>query len=113
MVTRKRPTDAMFEGDFNLHNYARTMLPDRVMDIIDPVLVNEEIADTNHQITIHARNNSKKECLITLVRIGVACSMESPHDRMSISHVLHELQLVRDILLPSTTRPTCKLEVIN
>ncbi|KAK0586153.1 hypothetical protein LWI29_001899 [Acer saccharum] len=104
MVTRKKPTDVMFEGDLTLHNFARTTLPDRVMEIVDPILINEEVAASNQRMS-QARNNNKEQCLISMVRIGVACSMESPQDRMSITHAINELQSVRNILLqPATTR---------
>ena len=104
MMTRKNPTDVMFEGDLTLHNFARIALPDRVMEIVDPVLINEELAASNHRIS-QARNNSKREGLISMVRIGVACTMESPQERMSITHAISELQSVRNILLqPTTTR---------
>ncbi|KAK4836196.1 hypothetical protein QYF36_019726 [Acer negundo] len=47
-----------------------------------------------------AINNSRNiDCLVSMVRIGVACSMESPQDRMNINHALNELQSVKNILL--------------
>ncbi|GAY57262.1 hypothetical protein CUMW_178090 [Citrus unshiu] len=42
MVTTKKPTDVMFEGDLNLHRFTRMALPDHVMDIVDPILLNDE-----------------------------------------------------------------------
>ncbi|KAL5799683.1 hypothetical protein ACOSQ4_032567 [Xanthoceras sorbifolium] len=97
-VTRKKPTDVMFKGDFNLHSFARMALLDRVMDIVDPMLMNEEIVATNHRMR-QALYDSREECLISMVRIGVACSVESPQDRMNISRVVHELQSTRKLLL--------------
>ncbi|KAJ4723384.1 putative Receptor-kinase [Melia azedarach] len=41
MVTRKKPTDLIFEGDLNLQNFARTALPDQIIDIVDPALLND------------------------------------------------------------------------
>ncbi|KAK2634890.1 hypothetical protein Ddye_029682 [Dipteronia dyeriana] len=103
MMTRKKPTDVMFEGDITLHNFARTALPDRVMEITDPVLINEDVAGNNHMMS--QSKNIKMECVISMVRIGVACSMESPQERMSITHAISDLQSVRNILLqPTTTR---------
>ncbi|KAL5732917.1 hypothetical protein ACOSQ2_032609 [Xanthoceras sorbifolium] len=102
IVTRKKPTDVMFKGDFNLHSFARMALLDRVMDIVDPMLMNEEIVATNHRMR-QALYDSREECLISMVRIGVACSVESPQDRMNISRVVHELQSVRKLLLQPTT----------
>ncbi|KAJ4723385.1 putative Receptor-kinase [Melia azedarach] len=103
IVTRRKPTDPMFEGDLNLHNFARTALPDRIMDIVDPALLNddEEVSTTNHRLR-QTRNNNIMGCLISLVRIGVACSMESPQDRMNVTDALYELQSVRKLLLEHT-----------
>ncbi|KAK3185153.1 hypothetical protein Dsin_032439 [Dipteronia sinensis] len=98
MMTRKKPTDLIFKGDLNLHNYARTSLPDHVMDIVDPLLVSEEEAATNQRIR-QTSYNCRKECLISTVRIGVACSLVSPQNRMDITQVVHELQSVKKIRL--------------
>ncbi|KAJ0103294.1 hypothetical protein Patl1_06607 [Pistacia atlantica] len=104
MVTRKRPTDLMFEGGLNLHNFAKMALPDRVMYIVDPVLLNEVEEDTaTNRILVQERNIKRKECLISMVRVGVACSMEIPQDRMNITNVVHELQEVKNILLQPRT----------
>lgn len=91
----------MFEGDLNLHNFARMALPDHVMDIVDPTLLNdvEDWDVANNQKLAQARINKRIECLISMVRIGVACSMESPQDRMDITNVVHELQSVKNALL--------------
>ncbi|KAH9669857.1 putative LRR receptor-like serine/threonine-protein kinase [Citrus sinensis] len=100
MVTSKRPTNDMFEGDLNLHSFAKTALPDHVIDIVDAVILNdvEELTATN-QNQRQARINSRTECLKSMVGIGVACSMELPQDRMNITNVVHELQSVKKILL--------------
>ncbi|XP_058210583.1 probable LRR receptor-like serine/threonine-protein kinase At3g47570 isoform X3 [Rhododendron vialii] len=88
MITRKRPTDIMFEGDLNLCKFTRIALPQRVMQIVDPMLLTEE------------RNGSKMmEYLISILEIGLACSTESPKDRMSIDIVLRELHLVKNNIL--------------
>ncbi|XP_031257535.1 probable LRR receptor-like serine/threonine-protein kinase At3g47570 [Pistacia vera] len=103
MVTRKRPTDLMFEEGHNLHNFARMALPDWVMDIVDPVLLNEVEEVAANRILVQERNIKRKECLISMVRVGVACSMEIPQDRMNITNVVHELQEVKNILLQPRT----------
>ncbi|KAM3701952.1 hypothetical protein ACJW31_05G213500 [Castanea mollissima] len=40
MITGKRPTDSMFDGSLNLHNYASIAWPNRVLEIVDPKLLN-------------------------------------------------------------------------
>ncbi|KAI8558790.1 hypothetical protein RHMOL_Rhmol04G0123800 [Rhododendron molle] len=85
MITSKRPTDKMFEADLNLLNFARIALPQRVIEIVDPMLLTEETNDSKMM-----------ENLISLIKIGLACSTESPKDRMNINTVLHELHLVKN-----------------
>ncbi|KAH9704660.1 putative receptor-like protein kinase [Citrus sinensis] len=101
LVTRKKPTDIMFEGDMNLHNFAKTALPDHVVDIVDSTLLSddEDLAVHGNQRQRQARINSKIECLVAMARIGVACSMESPEDRMDMTNVVHQLQSIKNILL--------------
>lgn len=105
LVTAKKPTDVMFEGDLNLHNFARTAFPDHVMDRVDPILLNDDevLVGTDNHGRRQTRTNSRLECLISMVRIGVACSMESPQDRMNITNVVHELQSIKNILLEPKT----------
>lgn len=77
MLTRKNPVDPMFEEGLSLHLYARNALDDGfVLQIVDPLLLNEGVNENN---------------LISLMKIGVQCSSESPQDRMHIGTVIHEL----------------------
>ncbi|KAJ0657996.1 putative protein kinase RLK-Pelle-LRR-XII-1 family [Helianthus annuus] len=77
MLTGKKPVDPMFDGGLSLHSYARSALSDGcVLQIVDPMLLSED-----------ANENS----LISLVKVGVQCSYESPQDRMDIGTVIHEL----------------------
>nr|XP_023899907.1 probable LRR receptor-like serine/threonine-protein kinase At3g47570 [Quercus suber] len=97
MITGKRPTNSVFEGGLNLHNYASMALPNGVMEVVDPRLLNnvDEVLG-NH---IGSLANKIKECLISMVKVGVACSMELPQERWDISKAISELHLVRDIIL--------------
>ncbi|GKV21200.1 hypothetical protein SLEP1_g31197 [Rubroshorea leprosula] len=96
MMTGKKPTDNLFEGGFNLHHYARMTSPDQIVEIVDPKLVQEaEATIVNRQ---SSRLNIIMDCLVSMIRIGVACSMESPQDRMLTSTVLKELHLIKDNL---------------
>ena len=111
MITGKRPSDPIFIEGLNLHDYARAVLPDRVMEIVDPKLLEneeeeeEERASTRpsynqrrRQRSQQGRSRSKEECLTAIVKIGVACSLESPQHRMELTDAVRELKLVKDIL---------------
>ncbi|XP_065636814.1 receptor kinase-like protein Xa21 [Quercus suber] len=97
MITGKRPTDSMFSEGLNLHKYASMALPNCVMEIMDPKLLNndDEVTGNNKCST----TNRTEECLISMVKVGVACSMMLPQERWDISKVISELHLVRNILL--------------
>ncbi|KAK9189473.1 hypothetical protein WN943_018070 [Citrus x changshan-huyou] len=104
IVTRRKPIDFMFEGDLNLHNFARMAFPNRVMDIVNLVLLNDNkvLVGTNSNMLRKTKMNSRLECFIFMVRIGAACSMESSQDRMNVPNAVHDLQSVDNILLPET-----------
>ena len=95
MIIGKRPTDSMFDEGLNLHNYANVAWPNRVLEIADPKLLNNnDKVIGNHNCTSTNRTN---ECLISMVKLGLACSMELPQERWDISKAISELQLIRDI----------------
>ncbi|XP_043705330.1 probable LRR receptor-like serine/threonine-protein kinase At3g47570 [Telopea speciosissima] len=110
MFTGKRPTHEMFKDNFNLHSWAKMALHDGVMAIVDPLLLpigedEEELATIVTNITISCRcmKDRVQECLKAVIRIGIACSAESPKDRMDINDVVKELYLIRDIYLGDGT----------
>uniref|UniRef100_A0A5B7BX00 Uncharacterized protein n=1 Tax=Davidia involucrata TaxID=16924 RepID=A0A5B7BX00_DAVIN len=102
IFTGKRPTDDMFKDGLNLHNFVKMALPERVLEISDPALLHneEEKTETN---SIHGYSHSRyvkiQECLISIFRIGVACSMESQRQRIDTTDVTTELHLIRDAFL--------------
>ena len=42
MFTGKGPTDEMFKDSLNIHNFVRTVVPERVAKIVDPVILQEK-----------------------------------------------------------------------
>ncbi|PWA78009.1 leucine-rich repeat protein [Artemisia annua] len=77
MLTGKKPVDPMFEEGLSLHSYARSALADGyVLQIVDRILLNENVNENS---------------LISLMKIGVQCSSESPQDRMNIGTIIHDL----------------------
>ncbi|KAL7229135.1 hypothetical protein ACSBR2_007771 [Camellia fascicularis] len=93
MFTGKRPTDDMFEYSLNLHNFVKMALSNRVTEVADPMLLRgeEEKASDINEIT--------RDCLISILQIGVTCSSGLPKERMNISDVVAELHSIRSIFL--------------
>uniref|UniRef100_A0A7N2LEJ9 non-specific serine/threonine protein kinase n=1 Tax=Quercus lobata TaxID=97700 RepID=A0A7N2LEJ9_QUELO len=109
MFTGKRPIDNIFQESLNLHNFVKAALPERISDIIDPILLcdREEGETRVNDITRNKSQNGGpkiQECLIFILGIGVACSVELPSERMNMSAVIIELHAVRKKLLGTNLR---------
>ncbi|KAM4082128.1 hypothetical protein ACJW30_11G146800 [Castanea mollissima] len=88
MFKGKRPTDTMFKDSLNIHDFVNGVLLKRMIDIVDPTLhLEKEDMET------------RTNCLIFIFEIGVSCSMEFPRERMNISDVVAQLNLIREKLL--------------
>ena len=101
MMTGKRPTDDVFGEGLNLHDYVKMALPDRAMEIVEPTVMHaleEEMGAAN--VNRRPREDEAtmwrrlEEAIISLARMGLACSMESPRERMDASKILHELHCI-------------------
>ncbi|XP_030968986.1 putative receptor-like protein kinase At3g47110 [Quercus lobata] len=91
MLTGRRPTDKLFKDDLNLHNFVKLALPRRVMEIVDHSIFNE-VGESDNMVTSWSDwTSGHTECLILVFQIGLACSAESPIDRMDMSRVSLEL----------------------
>ncbi|XP_051139023.1 probable LRR receptor-like serine/threonine-protein kinase At3g47570 [Andrographis paniculata] len=84
MFTNIRPTNEAFNERSNLHTFVCNALPDDTMDILDPFIAQEII------------NSQKAEkSMVSILKIGVACSNELPRDRMAMTDVVTELSKIR------------------
>ncbi|KAL2545213.1 putative LRR receptor-like serine/threonine-protein kinase [Forsythia ovata] len=94
LFTGKRPTAHDFTNGLNLHNFSKMAIPERVIEICDPTLFydEEERLSKNSDYEI-------KKCLISVMQIGISCSLELPRERMDISNVINELYSARNTLL--------------
>ena len=99
MLTGRRPTDEVFQDGQNLHNFVATSFPDNIKEILDPHLVTRDV-----EVAIEDGNRLNlipwvEESLVSLFRIGLICSMESPKERMNIMDVTKELNTFRKVFL--------------
>ncbi|KAM7515409.1 hypothetical protein LguiA_004992 [Lonicera macranthoides] len=77
MFTGKRPTDEMFKDDLNLREFSKMAFPNKLVETIDPILLQqEEVRDTspsnatNHSHS-HIGMSKVQECLMSILRIGM------------------------------------------
>ncbi|GJQ96315.1 kinase-like domain-containing protein [Tanacetum coccineum] len=84
VMTGKKPTGDMFNDGLSLHKFAYMALPDHVIDVIDDDAIVLQSTEANAK--------KVEECLVTTIKIGVSCSVDSPPQRMKTEIVVNELQ---------------------
>jgi serine/threonine protein kinase len=99
ILTGRRPTDEVFQDGQNLHNFVATSFPGNIIEILDPRLEARDV-----EVTIKDGNRTiltpgVEESLVSLFRVGLICSMESPKERMNIMDVTQELNTIRKAFL--------------
>ncbi|TYH51617.1 hypothetical protein ES332_D10G288400v1 [Gossypium tomentosum] len=103
MFTGKRPTDERFKEGLSLHNFVKVAFPERVIEILDRILVQEKVK----QGTLSGKflgDDGHFQCLNSIFEIGLTCSAELPSERMHMSDVVTKLSFVRDKLCPTRYR---------
>ena len=123
MFLGKRPTDEMFKDDLNLHSFVRMAYPKRLVQIMDPTLLIREVEEMPATV-VAAReyyndneieadeetqgivNHSQVEanvykCLVSILEISLACSLELPKERMKMEEVGKELHSIKNAFLGS------------
>ena len=105
MFTGRRPTDAAFVDDLDLHNCVKMALPEQVWKIVDPSLLPEEVEQNRQIYQVDAGDediglsgdiNKVQKCLVSIFQVGLGCSQKSSKDRMDMKQVARELHLIRD-----------------
>ncbi|KAL5143334.1 putative LRR receptor-like serine/threonine-protein kinase [Glycine soja] len=99
MLTGRRPTDEIFEDGQNLRSFVENSFPGNLSQILDPSLVLKQ-----GEAPIEEENNQNispvvQKCLVTLFNIGLACSVESPKERMNMVNVTKELNKTKRAFL--------------
>ena len=123
MFTGRMPTDDMFKDGLNLHYFVKMALLKRLAQVVDPMLLLREVEelgvatavmmatkkdDSDNEIEVEEANNIEdsmhidvdtQKCLLSILNIGILCSLESPKERMSMEEVLKELQLIKSAFI--------------
>ncbi|KAM3733180.1 hypothetical protein ACB098_11G115700 [Castanea mollissima] len=95
MLTGRRPTDKLFKDNLNLHNFVKLALPGRVMEIVDHSIFKKVGENDNMVSSWSDWTSGQTECLISVFQIGLACSAQSPIDRMDMNRVALELLSIK------------------
>ncbi|XP_077232578.1 receptor kinase-like protein Xa21 [Tasmannia lanceolata] len=97
IFTGKSPTGDIFKDGLSLRKFVELAFPEQVMNIIDPLLLLEdEDSATNNIGNDREKKRRFQECLVSLLRIGIMCSAESPKERMETGYVAKEMNVIRE-----------------
>lgn len=88
IITGSRPTDERFSDGTNLHGFVERAFPEKIHEIVDPVMLQHEVNATE----------TMKTCITPLVRIGLCCSMISPRERPGMGQVCTEILKIKQAL---------------
>ncbi|CAN1276752.1 Probable LRR receptor-like serine/threonine-protein kinase At3g47570 [Linum perenne] len=111
MFTGKRPTEEMFKDDMSIHRFVAMALPDGVMDVVDKSMLvdDDEFVSPESEQEKRGREDEEammrdagasglqkiEECLAGVLKVGLACSVTSPANRMSMSFAVNKLNDIR------------------
>ncbi|XP_050280719.1 uncharacterized protein LOC126721702 [Quercus robur] len=94
-------------------------LPKRLIQVVDPMLLPREVEgmgvattammatkedDNDNENEVEEANNTEdyrhidvdmQKCLLSILNIGILCSLESPKERINMEEVIKELQLIK------------------
>ncbi|RWR78770.1 putative LRR receptor-like serine/threonine-protein kinase [Cinnamomum micranthum f. kanehirae] len=98
LFTGRRPTEDMFKNGLSLHEFAKMAFPSRMMETADPMMLEE---NSRGDVTNNVENERQRllECFASVVGVGIACSKETPRDRMQMKEVVARMLVVRDKFL--------------
>ncbi|RVW75955.1 putative LRR receptor-like serine/threonine-protein kinase [Vitis vinifera] len=86
MLTRKKPTDDMFVGEFCLREWVKAKIPDKIMEVIDGNLL--RIEDGRDVV-------AAQDHLLEIMELGLECSKEFPEERIDIKDVVVKLNKIK------------------
>ena len=121
MFIGRMPTNDRFKNDLNLHNFVKMALPKRLAQVVDPMLLprgavemgattstmiaieedekngNEiEVNEVNYVMDSWRIGTNMQKCILSILNIGILCSLESPKERISMEEVIKELVLIKN-----------------
>ena len=100
---RRSPTDDMFKDGMTITKLIEINLPDNVLQIVDPQLLQE--LEQREDITMTIRDCGA-QILQSVLSIGLCCTKTSPNERISMQEVAAKLHGIRDAYLRGNLRTT-------
>nr|AHJ61056.1 Hwi1-25L2 [Oryza rufipogon] len=93
---RRRPTDDMLKDGLTIAKYIETNIPDKMLQIVDPQLVQELGLSQEDPVCV---DEIATHCLLSVLNIGLCCTKSSPSERISMQEVATKLHRIRESYL--------------
>ena len=91
ILTGKRPTDVMFEGELSLRQWVHDAYPSTLVNVLD-----KNLTQVNHDAIGKDDISQLFNCLDWVVKIALECSAPSPKERISMQDVVPRLKKIID-----------------
>ncbi|KAJ0960073.1 hypothetical protein J5N97_000132 [Dioscorea zingiberensis] len=96
LFTGKRPVDGRFKDGMTMRKFVEICAsPGRIMEVIDPSMFSQEQEDDDIEHGDISAVRKKIECLVSVVALGLACSVESPNERLGMTDVAAQMHAIR------------------
>ncbi|KAJ0987978.1 hypothetical protein J5N97_006334 [Dioscorea zingiberensis] len=97
LFTGMRPVDERFKDGMTMRKFVEICAShDRIMEVIDPSLMfSQEQDDDDIEHGDISAVRKKIECLVSVVALGLACSVESPNERLGMPDVAAQMHAIR------------------
>ncbi|CAI9784399.1 unnamed protein product [Fraxinus pennsylvanica] len=91
--TKRKPTDAIFEGELTMRRWVIESFPDAIMQIVDIDVVNE----------VEENIRSKERCITSIMGLALECTSDLPEERLNMKDVLTRLKEIKTEFHPGIT----------
>ncbi|KAL6654951.1 hypothetical protein ACP70R_008416 [Stipagrostis hirtigluma subsp. patula] len=96
LFTGMVPTHGMFRDGLTLQTYAKNAFPGMLMEIVDPVLLStEEANSSNSQGQGNAMEDISK-VMFSITKLALSCSKQAPTERMCMRDAAAEMHRIKD-----------------
>ncbi|CAK9182864.1 unnamed protein product [Ilex paraguariensis] len=97
LFTGKSPTHESFVGGLSLKKWVQLAFPTNMEQVLDPELLSdiEKLCCDDQSISPEIR----RDCLKTVIGVGLSCTSDSPNERISMRDVYHKLKCVKEVIL--------------
>ncbi|XP_062014702.1 probable LRR receptor-like serine/threonine-protein kinase At3g47570 [Rosa rugosa] len=90
--TTRKPTDEMFDGEMSLRQWVANSLRESLVDVVDANILG----------TLEDYGFVSKDCLTLIMKLALACCVESPEERTSMQEVVGTLNKIKIKFLKGT-----------